>query len=81
MYNRRTYFKTYASGVYGLIIGKLLKLKIKTKRERKNNGNNRGKETNKEFGARHRIFGVWPRSKGSALIDCLTHHAGGTPLR
>ena len=39
-----------------------------------------GKETNKDFRARHRIFGVWPRSRGSALIDCLTHHAGGTPL-
>ena len=53
----------------------------KVKREEKSNGTNREKETSKEFGARHRIFGVWPRSRGSALGDCLMHHAGGTLLQ
>ena len=61
---------------------KALRLKKeKAKREGKNNGNKKEKETNKEFGARHRIFGVWPRSMGSALGDCLMHHAGGTLLQ
>ena len=32
-------------------------------------------------GAMHKIVGVWPRSKGSALGDYLTHHAGGTLLQ
>ena len=50
------------------------------KRE-KNNVNNRRKETNTEFGARHKIVGVWPHSKDSAPGDCLKHHAGGTLLR
>ena len=40
-----------------------------------------GKETNTEFGTRHRIFGVWPRSMGSARVDYRMHHADGTPLR
>ena len=47
----------------------------------KNNGNKREKEMNKEFSARHRIFGVWPRSMGSALGGCQMHHAGGTLLQ
>ena len=55
--------------------------KGKSKKRGKSNGNNREKEMNKEFGARHRIFGVWPRSKASALGDCLTHYAGGTLLQ
>ena len=32
--------------------------KIKGKKREENNGNKREKETNKESGARHRIFGV-----------------------
>ena len=32
--------------------------KEKSEKRGKSNGNNREKETNKEFGARHRIFGV-----------------------
>ena len=55
--------------------------KGKSEKRGKNKGNSREKETNKEFGAKHRIFEVWPRSKGSALRDYLTHHAGGTLLR
>ena len=39
------------------------------------------KETNKEFGARHRTFGVWPRSWGSALGDCMMRYKDGTLLR
>ena len=39
------------------------------------------KETNKVFGAMHRTFGVWPRSRGSALADCLMRHEDGTLLR
>ena len=40
-----------------------------------------GKETNTEFGTTRRIFGVWPRSMGSALGDYLLHHVGGMLLR
>ena len=59
-------------------------LRLKKRRSEKkgiNNGNKRDKEMNKECGARHRIFGVWPRSTGSALGDCLMHHADGTLLQ
>ena len=38
------------------------------------------KETNKEFGARHRTVGVWPRSRGSARGDCLRRHEEGMLL-
>ena len=41
----------------------------------------REKEINKVFGARHRTFGVWPHSRGSALGDCLMRHEDGTLLR
>ena len=60
---------------------RLKKGKAKREEKNRNNGNKREKEMNKEFGARHRIFGVWPRSMGSALGDCLMHHAGGTLLQ
>ena len=40
-----------------------------------------GKETNTEFGTRRRIFGVWPRSMGSARVDYLMHDAGGMHLQ
>ena len=71
----------YASGVHGLIRTKAFKAKEKKRKERKNDENNKRKETNKEFGARHRIFGVWPRSRGSALGDCLMRREDGTLLR
>ena len=41
----------------------------------------REKETNKGFGARHRTFGVWPHSMGSALGNCLVRHEDGMLLR
>ena len=59
---------------------KAFKAKEKKRKERKDDENNKRKETNEEFGARHRTFGVWPHSRDSALVDCLTHHAGGTLL-
>src|SRR3954467_5896786 len=40
--------------------------------------NGQRKETNTEFGARHRIFGDVRRSMGSARVGCPTHLAGGT---
>ena len=49
-------------------------------KERKS-GNRRGKKTNRESGARRRIFGVWWHSTGSVLSDCPMHHAGGTLLQ
>ena len=39
------------------------------------------KETNKEFGTRHRTFGVGPRSRGLALGDFLMHREDGTLLQ
>ena len=55
--------------------------KKKAKREEKVMETKGEKETDKEFGARHRIFRVWPRSMGSALGDCQMRHVGGTLLR
>ena len=47
--------------------------KNKRKKEKKTDNvyakNGQRKETNIEFGARHRIFGAWPRSMGSARVD------------
>src|SRR4051812_16583052 len=40
--------------------------------------NGQRKETNPEFGARHRIFGDVRRSMGSARVGYPTHLAGGT---
>ena len=56
------------------------KEKREIKRERGYNLKKKGggKEANIEFGARRRIFGVWPRSMGSARVDYLMHHADGT---
>ena len=61
----------------------LLRLYIKMKRERIYNLKKKGggKETNTEFGTRRRIFGVWPRSMGSAQVDYLMHLVDGTLLR
>ena len=72
--------KMYVSGVHGLTARKPLRLKRKNKKREKNDENKKRKETNKEFGARHKIFGVWPFSRDLALVDCLTHHASSTLL-
>ena len=68
--------------VVGVRFSRTRALKLrKAKREEQNYGNTRKKKTNKEFGSRRRIFGVWPRSMGSALGDCLMHYVSGTLLQ
>ena len=39
------------------------------------------KVTNNVSGLRHRIFGVWHRSMGSALSACPMHYEGDTLLQ